>query len=67
MPKYFSNCIKLITTYVYVTDYLPIKMLQQKKKFLPLFNKARQEGKRTSWKVVADEYRLYIDGINVNV
>ena len=53
--------------YIYVTDHLPIEMLQQKKKLLSLFNKARQEGKRTSWKVVADEYRLYIDGINVNV
>ena len=42
-------------------------MLQQKKNLLPLFNKARQEGKRTSWKVVADKYRFYIDGISVNV
>ena len=53
--------------YIYVIDHLPIEMLQQKKKLLPLFNKARQEGKRASWKVVADEYCLYIDGINVNV
>ena len=36
-------------------------MLQQKKKLLPLFNKARQKGKRVSWKVVADEYCFYID------
>ena len=50
--------------YIYVTDHLPIEILQQKKK---RDNKARQEGKRASWKVVADEYRLYIDGINVNV
>ena len=33
MPKYFNNCIKLITTYVYVTDHLPIEMLQQKRNF----------------------------------
>ena len=33
--------------YIYVTNHLPIKMLQQKKKLLPLFNKARQEDKRT--------------------
>ena len=50
--------------YIYVTDHLPIEILQQKKK---LDNKARQEGKRASWKVVADEYSLYIDRINVNV
>ena len=46
---------------------LPIEMLQQKKKLLPLFNKARQKGKRASWKVIADKYCLYIDGINVNI
>ena len=45
----------------------PLKCYNKKKKLLPLFNKARQEGKRASWKVVADEYRLYIDGININV
>ena len=56
-----------LSGYIYVTDHLPIEMLQQKKKLLPLFNKAAQEGKRASCKVVADEYRLYIDGINVNV
>ena len=53
--------------YIYVTDHLPIEMLQQKKKLLPLFNKARQKGKGASWKVVADEYRLYIHGINVTI
>ena len=68
--KLYSNELNLkprFLGYIYVTDHLPIEMLQQKKKLLPLFNKARQEGKRTSWKVVADEYRFYIDGINVNV
>ena len=56
-----------LSGYIHATDHLPIEMLQQKKKLLPLFNKARQEGKRASCKVVADEYRLYIDEINVNV
>ena len=68
--KLYNNELNLkprFPGYIYVTDHLPIEMLQQKNKLLLLFNKARQEGKRTSWKVVADEYRLYIDGINVNV
>ena len=68
--KLYNNELNLTSRlpgYIYVTDHLPIEMLQQKKKLLPLFNKANQEGKRTSWKVVADEYCLYIDGINVNV
>ena len=68
--KLYNNELNLkprLPGYVYVTDHLPIEMLQQIKKLLPLFNKARQEGKRTSWKVVADKYCLYIDGIYVNV
>ena len=68
--KLYNNELNLkprLPGYIYVTDHLPIEMLQQKKKLLSLFDKARQEGKRASWKVVADEYRLYIDGINVIV
>ena len=69
--KLYNNELNLkprFRGYIYITDHLPIEMLQQKKKLLSLlFNKARKEGKRTSWKVVADEDRLYIDGINVNV
>ena len=68
--KLYNNELNLkprFPGYIYVTDHLPIEMLQQKKKLLPLFNKARQEGKRTSWKVITDKYCLYIDGINVNV
>ena len=68
--KLYNNELNLkprFSGYIYITDHLPIEMLQQKKKLLSLFNKARQEGKRTSWKIVADEYRIYIDGINVNV
>ena len=56
--KLYNNELNLKSRfpgYIYVTDHLPIEMLQQKKKLLSLFNKARQEGKRTSWKVVADE------------
>ena len=52
--------------YIYVTDYQPLKCYN-KKKLVPLFNKARREDKRASKKVVADQYRLYIDEINVNV
>ena len=68
--KLYNNELNLkpkLPGYIYVTDHLPSEMLQQKKKLLPLFNKARQEGKRASWKVVADKYRLYIDGINLSV
>ena len=68
--KLYNNKLNLkprFPGYIYVTDHLPIEMLQQKKKLFPSFNKARKEGKRTSWKVVANEYRLYINRINVNI
>ena len=68
--KLYNNELNLkprLPGYINVTDHLPIEMLQQKNKLFPLYNKAKQEGKRALWKVVADEYRLYIDGIIVNV
>ena len=49
--KLYNNELNLkprFPGYTYITDNLPIEMLQQKKKLLLLFNKARQEGKRTS-------------------
>ena len=55
-----------LSSYIYVTDHLPIEMLQQKEKLFPLFNKARQKGKRASQKDMADEYCFYIDEINAN-
>ena len=36
----------------------------QKKRLLPLHKKARQEGKKATWKIMGDEYQLYIDGVD---
>ena len=46
--KLYNNELNLkprLPGYIYVTNHLPIEMLQQKKKLLPLFNKARQKTK----------------------
>ena len=39
----------------------------QKKRLLPLFQKAKQEGKKAIWKLAGDEYELYVDGVKTVV
>jgi len=48
--------------YVFATEHLPKQLQLQKKKLVPLFKAAREENKKTVWKVEDCEYRLYIDG-----
>ena len=49
--------------YTYITEHLPRELQLQKKRLLPLYKKVRQEGKKTTWKIMGDEYQLYIDGV----
>ena len=49
--------------YTYITEHLPRELQLQKKRLLPLYKKARQEGKKATWKIMGNEYQLYIDGV----
>ena len=46
----------------YVTEHLPRELQMQKKKLIPIFRKAKEEGKKTAWKIIDGGYQLYIDG-----
>ena len=47
--------------YVFVSDHLPQKLLEQRKQLLSMFNEARKRRQKTLWKVVDGEYCLYVD------
>ena len=49
--------------YVYVTEHLPREVLQQKKLLLPVYKKAKEDGKRAVWKIEHASYCLYIDNV----
>ena len=46
---------------VFITDHLPSAFQKQKKALLPQFKKAREEKKKTSWKIMNEKYCLFID------
>jgi len=61
LKTYNENCkFKLKTpNYVFVTEHLPRGLQIQKKRLLPLYNEPKQQGQKTSWKIVSGEYQLY--------
>ena len=54
------------TKYVYTTEHLPIELQRQKKKLIPLYKKAKEENKKTVWKIVDCEYCLFVDDVRVH-
>ena len=60
------NCMPKSSGYVFVTEHLPRALQLQKQSLLPLYKKAKQSGKKASWKIGGGEYALYIDGIKVD-
>ena len=48
--------------YVYMTKHLPHELQMQKKRLIPIFRKAKEEGKKTAWKIIDGDYQLYIEG-----
>ena len=50
---------------VFVTEHLPKSYYEQKKALMPLFKKARNENKKTSWAVINGDYSLLVDGVRV--
>ena len=46
----------------FMTEHLPNKLYQQKKKLLPLCRKARRDKKLATWLIKNGEYCLYIEG-----
>ena len=49
--------------YIYVSEHLPLHLQQQKKRLLPIFNKARTDGVRAVFKIENASYCLYIDNV----
>ena len=45
----------------FITDHLPQAFQKQKKALLPQFKKAREEKKKTSWKIMNGKYCLFIE------
>ena len=42
-----------------MTVYLPRELQMQKKRLILLFRKAKEEGKKTAWKIINGDYQLY--------
>ena len=53
------------TPTVYVTDHLPQLYQQQRKRLLPVFNEARSQNRKTSWRIINGEYCLFVDNVKV--
>ena len=51
---------------VFVTEHLPRALQLQKQSLLLLYQKAKQSGKKASWKIGGGEYALYIDGVKAD-
>ena len=62
-----TTMIRSITShdYLYVTEHLPRELQSQKKRLLPIFKKAKQEGKKATWKIAGDEYQPFVDRIKI--
>ena len=50
---------------VIVTEHLPKPYYEQKKALMPLFKKASNENKETSWTVNNGDYFLFVGGVRV--
>ena len=51
---------------VYITEHLPATFLKQRKQLLPNFKEAKQLKKKTTWRILNDDYCLFVDGVKVN-
>ena len=45
----------------YITEHLPKKFVEERKKIMPAFKEARLQSKTTAWRVENGHYALYID------
>ena len=43
-----------------MTVYLPRELQMQKKRLILIFRKAKEEGKKTAWKIINGDYQLYL-------
>ena len=53
--------------YVYVTEHLPTKFQQQGKLLLPEFKEAKRNKQSAYWRVIDDNYYLFVDGVKINL
>ena len=53
------------TEYVYATEHLPKELQEQKKRLLPFYKDARNNKKKTVWKIQNCEYCLFVDDVRV--
>ena len=44
-----------------ITEHLPGKFIEERKKLTPAFKEARLQSKKTAWRVENGHYALYID------
>ena len=49
----------------YVTEHLPKKFHEERKKLLPAFREARVQGHKTLWGAENGQYALYVKNVRV--
>ena len=49
----------------YITEYLPAEFMKQKQALLSQFKEGRQNNKKTKWRIVCDEYCLFVNETKV--
>ena len=52
-------------TATYVTDHLNAAFLVQRQRLLPFYKQAKLSKEKTSWRIVGNDYYLFIDGLKV--
>ena len=52
-------------TAIYVTDHLLAAFLPQRQRLLPFYKQAKLSKKKTPWRIVGNDYCLFIDGLKV--
>ena len=63
--KNLKNFDQKSNSKVYITEHLPAEFVKQKQALLSQFKEARQSNKTTKWRIVVNEYCLFVDETKV--
>ena len=63
--KTLKNFNQNFNSKVYITEHLPAEFMKQKQALLSQFKEVKQNHKKTKWRIVDDEYCLFVDETKV--
>ena len=51
--------------HIFITEHLPNKFQEQRKRLLPVFKDAKRRQQKTYWKAIDENYVLFVNGKKV--